>query len=143
MNSIQLAKGLGWFSLGLGVLEMAAPGRMARGLGLPVPPALVGLFGMREVIAGLAVLTYPGSPGPVWARVGGDVLDLAVLALHRGGHQRQQRAMLATAAVLGVTALDVLCAAALTQRRRQSEQTARRTRITHSARHQAGWTTTG
>lgn len=55
MNSIQLAKGLGWFSLGLGLTQMAAPGRMARGLGLPVSAALVGLFGMREVGAGLAV----------------------------------------------------------------------------------------
>ena len=133
MNSIQLAKCLGWFSLGLGLAEIASPGRLARGLGLPVPPALVGLFGMREVGAGLAVLTYPGSPGPVWARVGGDVLDLVVLALHRGGRQRQERAALAAAAVLGVTVLDVLCAAALTRRRRQAAQTARRTRIGYAA----------
>ena len=129
MNSIQLAKGLGWFSLGLGLVEIAAPGRTARGFGLPVSPALVGLFGMREVGAGLAVLTYPGSPGPVWARVGGDVLDLAVLALHRGGRQQRESAMLATAAVIGVTVLDVLCAAALTRRQRHAMQTARRTRI--------------
>ncbi len=134
MNSIQLAKGLGWFSLGLGLTEIAVPGRLARGLGLPVSPALVGLFGMREVGAGVAVLTYPGSPGPVWARVGGDVLDLAVLALHRGGRRRQERAMLATAAVLGVTVLDVLCAAALTRRRHQAALTARRTRIGYAAK---------
>ena len=129
MNSIQLAKGLGWFSLGLGLTQMAAPGRMARALGLPVSPALVGLFGLREMGAGVAVLTYPGRPGPVWTRVGGDVLDLAVLALHRGGQRRQERARLATAAVLGVTVLDVLCAAALTRRRQQAALTARRTRI--------------
>ena len=129
MNSIQLAKGLGWFSLGLGFVEIAAPGRMARGLGLPVSPALIGLFGMREVGAGLAVLTYPGSPGPVWARVGGDVLDLAVLALHRGGRQQRERAMLVTAAVIGVTVLDILCAAALTRRQQQAMQTAQRTPI--------------
>ncbi|MGI4944242.1 MAG: hypothetical protein ACRYHQ_27420 [Janthinobacterium lividum] len=65
MNSIQLARDLGWFSLGLGLTQMAAPGRMARGLGLPVSAALVGLFGMREVGAGLAVLTYPGRPDPL------------------------------------------------------------------------------
>ncbi len=133
MNSIQLAKGLGWFSLGLGLTQMAVPGRMARGLGLPVSAALVGLFGMREVGVGVAVLTYPGSPGLVWARVGGDVLDLAVLALHRGGRRRQERAMLATAAVLGVTVLDVVCAAALTRRQQQATLTARRTRIGHAA----------
>ena len=133
MNSIQLAKGLGWFSLGLGLAEMAVPGRMARGLGLPVSPVLVGLFGMREVGAGVAVLTYPGSPGPVWARVGGDVLDLAVLALHQGGRRRRERATLATAAVLGVTVLDVLCAAALTRRQSQAALTARRARIGYAA----------
>ena len=133
MNSIQLAKGLGWFSLGLGLAELAAPGRMARGLGLPVSPALIGLFGMREVGAGVAALTYPSSPGPAWARVGGDALDLAVLALHKGGQRRRERAALATAMVLGVTVLDVLCAVALTRRRTQATLTARRTRIGYVA----------
>ena len=133
MNSIQVAKGLGVFSLGLGLVEMVAPGRMARGLGLPVSPAVVGLFGMREVGAGMAVLTRPDSPGPVWARVGGDVLDLAVLALARGGHRRHERARLATAAVLGVTLVDVLCAAALTRRKTENAATARRTRISQPA----------
>lgn len=135
MNSIQLGKFLGWFSLGLGVTEMVAPGRIARGLGLPVSPAVVGLFGMREVGAGMAVLTYPGSPGPVWARVGGDALDLAVLglALTRGKRRQRDRTLLAAAAVLGVTALDVACAAAFTRRQGQATRTARRTRVKPAA----------
>ena len=61
------------------------------------------------------------------------MLNLAVLALHRGGQRRRDRAMLATAAVLGATVLDVLCAAALTRRRQQAALTARRTRIGHAA----------
>ncbi len=137
MNSIQLGKFLGWFSLGLGLAEMAAPRRLTRGLGLPVSPAVVRLFGMREVGAGLAVLTYPGSPGPVWARVGGDALDLAVLAaaLGQGGRRQRNRALLSTMAVLGVTALDIACAAALTRRQTRAAQTARRTRIRQSVRY--------
>ncbi len=137
MNSIQLGRFLGWFSLGLGLAEMAAPRRLMRGLGLPVSPAVVGLFGMREVGAGLAVLTYPGSPGPVWARVGGDALDLAVLAaaLGQGGRRQRSRTLVSAVAVLGVTALDIACAAALTRRQTQAAQTARRTRIRQSVRY--------
>ena len=84
---------------------------------------------MRKVGAGVAMLTYPGSPGPVWARVGENVLSLAVLALDRGGRRRRERTMLVTATISGVTVLDVLCAAALTRRWQQAALTAHRKRI--------------
>ncbi len=58
MNGIQPGTVPGWFSLGLGVEERAASGRMARGLGSPAPPAAVGLLGMRD--AGC------GRPAPGW-----------------------------------------------------------------------------
>ena len=62
MNGIQIAKGRGWFSLGLGLVEMAAPGRMAHGLVLPVSPVVVGLLGMRNVGARMAFPDRPGEP---------------------------------------------------------------------------------
>ena len=52
--------------------------------------------------------------GPVWSRVGGDVMDLALLgrALRRDAGQRN-RVAAATAAVIGVTILDVLAGLSL------------------------------
>ncbi|HEY8288385.1 MAG TPA: cyclase dehydrase, partial [Acetobacteraceae bacterium] len=118
MNDIQLARFLGCFSIGLGAIEVIAPRSLIDLLGLPRSTALVRAFGAREIAAGVAVLTYPDSPAPLWARVGGDALDLAALepALHGKPRQRAAAAA-ATVAVLAITALDVLCAMALTQRR--------------------------
>jgi uncharacterized membrane protein len=60
----------------------------------------------------------------MWARVAGDVLDLATLstALNSQGSDRT-RVVAATAAVLGVTALDVFCGQQLsrTERERSSD----------------------
>ena len=136
MNDIQLAKFLGYFSIGLGAIELLAPRPLIRLLGRPRSTALVRAFGAREVAAGIAVLTYPDSAAPLWARVGGDALDLATLAAALlPGNRRRGGAAAATAAVLAVTALDVLCATALTQRQARAGRTARRTRL---ARPSAG-----
>ncbi|MBV9750313.1 MAG: hypothetical protein JO157_16030 [Acetobacteraceae bacterium] len=131
MNDIQLAKFLGYFSLVLGVVELVASRPLIRLLGLPRSAALVRAFGAREIAAGVGVLTYPDNPAPLWARVGGDALDLAVLgsALLPSNRRRRDQAAAATAAVLAVTALDVLCAVALTQRQARAGRTAHRTRL--------------
>ena len=121
MNSIGLARGLGWFSLGLGAIELAAPETIAVRLGVPGGPRggawVVRLFGIREVAAGLTVLARPwSSVGPV-ARVAGDALDLALLATALTPAARPRRAIgAATALVLAVTVLDVLCVSALALR---------------------------
>lgn len=131
MNDIQLAKFLGCFSIALGATELLAPRGLIRLLGLPRSPGLVRAFGVREVAAGTAVLTYPDSPAPLWARVGGDALDLAVLrsALRPGKRRRREAAAAATVAVLAVTVLDALCATALMQRQARAGRTAQRTRV--------------
>lgn len=130
MNDIELAKLLGYFSIGLGMAELAAPRPLIHRLGLPRSTALVRAFGLREVAAGIAVLTYPDSPAPLWARVGGDVLDLAVLASALlPGNRRRGAAIAATAAVLAITAVDVTCAAALTARQGRASRTAQRARV--------------
>ena len=114
MNPIALSRLLGWFSLGLGALEILAPSALARRLGVPGGWRLVRLFGVREVVAGVTVLGQPGSPLGPWARVAGDALDLAVLgAALSPGNDRRRAAAVATAMVLGVTLLDVLCASEL------------------------------
>ena len=72
MNEIQLSKFLGWFSLGLGALELLASRRIAATLGVSTPK-LVQTFGIREVATGLMVLNKPDTAMPVWGRVAGDI----------------------------------------------------------------------
>ncbi|MEA3058138.1 MAG: hypothetical protein QOF34_953, partial [Sphingomonadales bacterium] len=54
MDYKKLGLGLGFFSVGLGLLEVAAPGRLARWLGVESKPAktIITLFGARELLAG-------------------------------------------------------------------------------------------
>ena len=130
MNDVQTAKFLGWFSVGLGATELIFGRRMNRALGLGQSPALVRAFGAREVAAGAMVLMYPDMAAPIWLRVAGDALDLAVLARALTTPNRRRQATLAsTLAVLGVTALDVVTAASLSQRHSRALATARRTRV--------------
>jgi hypothetical protein len=118
-SSEALAVGLGWFSLALGVAELAAPYSVARLIGVTPTDTTINTlraFGAREVGAGLAILAQPDRPTWLWSRVAGDAVDVASLvgAMNAPTTDRS-RAMLATAAVLGVTALDVLCARQLSQ----------------------------
>lgn len=108
----RLARGLGWFSIGLGLAQIAAPRSMARMIGVDDDDTnrnTLFAIGVREIASGVGILTRTHPTGPVWTRVGGDVMDLALLgrALRSDGAQRE-RVAAATAAVLGVTILDVL-----------------------------------
>jgi uncharacterized membrane protein len=120
MNSQQnprlrrLANGLGWFSIGLGVTEIVAPGTLARFIGIRDrrrSRTTMRMYGLREVAAGVGILSR-SRPAPwLWARVAGDALDLASLGKTlASGESNRVKAGLATAAVAGVTAADVLCA---------------------------------
>jgi hypothetical protein len=131
MNDIELAKALGWFSIGIGAIEILAPKQLRTELGVHRSSAFVRAFGAREIAAGAAILTYPEEPGPVWARVAGDALDLLVLAGAVTSRRNRDRAAptVASLAVLGVTALDLLCAIALTKRNTAFRRTAERARI--------------
>jgi uncharacterized membrane protein len=115
----RLATRLGWFSIGLGLTEVVAPGSIARLIGVRDEEetcSLLRCYGLREIASGVGILKQPRSAGWVWSRVAGDLLDLASLgsAMNQNGVNRG-RIGTATAAVLGVTALDVLCAQRLSQ----------------------------
>ncbi len=130
VHDIELAKGLGYFSIGLGLTELFAGGMLSRILGLG-QPSLVRAFGARELAAGMYVLASPDAPAGVWARVGGDVLDLAVLGSALGpSNKNRGAALVATLMVAGVTALDVLCATSL------SNRSSRALRVARSSRYQ-------
>ena len=118
-GSEALAKGLGAFSIALGLVEIFAARRLARSLGLDGRETLLRAYGVRELATGIAIL---GSHDPtpwIWGRVGGDALDLATLASgFEGDNPQRSNLMLATVAVVGVTALDLVCAQGLTADKR-------------------------
>ena len=102
------AKALGWFSLALGAAELLAPRLVANRLGLRGRNTLMQLYGLREVGAGLGLLSGRRRSAWLWARVAGDALDLATLAAARPGRGRA----MGLAAVAGVTVLDIVSASA-------------------------------
>ena len=109
--STALARGLGWFSIALGAFELAAPRLLARGIGIEpgvVTSAVTRVMGAREIAAGISVLLQPRKPWPLWARVAGDALDLALLGIASTRRTSSLRLAGAFAAVGGVTALDVI-----------------------------------
>ena len=113
-----LAQGLGWFSIGLGVAELVAPGNLARFLGMEGRDELIRSYGVREIVTGVGILSQDDPTPWLWGRVGGDALDLGTLAIGLGRDNPQRMKVgLAIAAVAGVTALDVYCARALARER--------------------------
>lgn len=121
-----LANALGWFSIGLGLAQVAAPRGVARLIGVRDDnenTAIMRTLGMREIASGIGILSQPRPAGWMWTRVAGDMMDLALLgsALNASGTQRN-RTVAATAAVLGVTALDVLAGQRLTDQAREDEE---------------------
>ena len=119
----QLAKGLGWFSIGLGLAEVAAPKTMARLIGVKNTSntkKVLRIYGARELGAGIGILSRSNLPGWLWARFAGDLLDLSSLAKAMTCRRNNRgRAIAATAAVAGVTVADIRCAMELTRTKGQ------------------------
>jgi hypothetical protein len=113
-TTTRLSMALGWLSLALGAAELLAPRQLARLVGVDRRNATTGLlraYGAREIASGIAILSQPNNPRWLWSRVGGDAIDLATLGSAAGDENADHgRLSLAAAAVMGVTALDVLCA---------------------------------
>jgi hypothetical protein len=106
-----LARMIGWFSIGLGVAEIAAPERLGDYLGMEDRTELIRLYGLREVTKGIGILSQRRPTNWMWARVAGDFLDLATLATAlTPGNRKRERVVGAMLAVAGVTVLDVICA---------------------------------
>jgi uncharacterized membrane protein len=112
-----LARALGWFSLGLGLAEIFAPRELAQMIGIQERRALMRMLGMREIASGLGILSGRQPVGSLWSRVGGDVMDLALLGMaFRSNRVRSGRVVAATAAVAGVMLVDVIVSERMTRR---------------------------
>jgi hypothetical protein len=119
VGAAKLAKGLGIFSIALGLAEVLAPAQVGELIGVREKyRAVLPLLGIREIAHGVGILSQTKPTESVWSRVAGDAIDLAFLgAAFTGAENNKLRLTGATVAVLGVTALDVMCAQALSNQK--------------------------
>jgi hypothetical protein len=119
VGTAKLAKGLGIFSIALGLAEVLAPAQMGALIGVSDRyRTFLPLLGMREIAHGIGIMSQTKPTESVWSRVAGDAIDLAFLgAAFAGGENNKLRLTGAALAVLGVTALDVMCAQALSSQK--------------------------
>ena len=115
----QLAKALGWFSIGIGLAQLLAPRGVSRATGMPERPGMMRAFGAREIASGIGILSQRRPANWLWMRVAGDAIDLAMLGLAaRSSPQNlRRRVALATGAVAGIALLDVIASMDNTQRK--------------------------
>jgi len=115
-TSDRLARALGWFSIGLGLTELAAPQAITRALGMEGKEALVRAYGAREIASGILSLSIDKQVG-LWSRVAGDGLDIAtVMGGLRDDNPKRDNVAVALAMLLGVTLIDVVGAQSTTAR---------------------------
>jgi hypothetical protein len=120
-SSGRFAKGLGWFSIVFGTAEVIAPRAFARWLGMPGCASLIALYGVREIVVGIGILSSKDKAPWLWGRVAGDVMDGAtVLNVLRSGDRTSDNAVIALAGVAGFTVADVYCAKQLSCARSSS-----------------------
>ena len=110
----QMARGLGYFSIALGIAELAAPRTIRRAAGIDAPEAVLRAYGAREIATGAAILGAHDPTPWIWGRVGGDALDIAtVAAAPTDPRVANGRKVWALAALAAVTALDAFTASCL------------------------------
>jgi|GEM_PF-3351696 len=114
-----LAQSLGWFSIGLGLLEVVNAEGLARWLGTD-NRTVIRAYGFREIGNGIALLSQKDSQSRspwLWTRVAGDGLDLYSLKkLHTDDNPNRGNVKLAIVAVAGVMMLDVMAAGLLAEK---------------------------
>jgi hypothetical protein len=115
----QLGRALGWFSLGLGLVELLSPRSVTRTLGLEGREGLVRAYGVREIGSGLLSLSLEKDAG-LWSRVAGDGLDIAtVLGALRPGNPKRSNVGLVLVTLLGITVLDIVAAQGIAARHKR------------------------
>jgi hypothetical protein len=123
MNEMRVARGLGWFSIGLGITEALAARELSRTLGMERRSWLFRLFGAREIATGVTILASDRPSTGIWARVAGDVLDLAALVSgFTPDNPKKLNLALAIGTVVDITLLDFWCARRLHSARPHGSQ---------------------
>jgi hypothetical protein len=101
------ARALGWFSIGLGLAELAMPRRLARIAGAPNMPTMTRVFGLREIGTGIGILTSKDPSPWLWGRVAGDALDVATVGAGLVTRGRPLRTLTSVAMLLGIAYIDM------------------------------------
>ncbi len=110
----RVAANLGYLSLALGAAELIAPRGICRALGLRGLEPVIRAYGAREIVTGMAILTSHDPAPWIWARVAGDLADVATVATGlRSDNRKRDNSVLALAGLLAVAAIDVACAKSL------------------------------
>jgi uncharacterized membrane protein len=117
-----VARGLGLFSMGLGLYQLLAPRQFDELIGVRPHDDIettTRAIGARELGAAAGLLVSPMPVAFMWMRVAGDMMDLALLgrALNARSN-RQDRVGAAMTSVIGITALDVLTSILVTREAR-------------------------
>jgi uncharacterized membrane protein len=111
-----VATGIGWFSIALGTAQLAAPRKLARAIGLRdsgMHARAMRLRGITEIASGAGILARRRPAKWLYARSGGDVLDLLMLA--KAESRSRARTAGAMGAVAGVLLPDLLEGARLSR----------------------------
>lgn len=108
----EVARGLGWASIGIGLSEIAAPRRIERmlGVGNGQNTGILRVLGVREIMTGVDILSHRDPTPGVWARVAGDALDGVLMAAAGRKTRNPSGFRTALMLILGITALDVIFA---------------------------------
>src|SRR5689334_23152439 len=110
----EIAKGLGYFSIGLGLAEIVAPGAICRAAGIAGQEGVVRAYGAREIATGVAIVASHDPTPWIWGRVSGDALDIATVAATPSNRRdREDRRWWTIGALIAVTALDAFTAKCL------------------------------
>ncbi|MEA2708489.1 MAG: hypothetical protein QOF78_1090 [Phycisphaerales bacterium] len=122
VDDVEMARGLGWVSIAIGVTELFAPHKVSELLGLKDMPQRRGtirVLGVRELCHGVGILTE-NEPNHklkagVFSRVAGDVLDSALLGVAAAKTNKPIQFAVISAMVLGIGVADLLCSKRLAQ----------------------------
>jgi uncharacterized membrane protein len=120
------SRALGLASICLGLTELVAPGQVARWTGLDEDDdktrRQLMAMGVREITCGVGLLSRSRPAAWAWARVAGDLMDMALIgSALRSGSADRSRALGALATVAGVTAVDAGIASALSRQARGAQ----------------------
>ena len=114
----RLTRALGVFSIGLGLVQILVPRNVARAIGVDGDEnrKTMRAVGFREIATGVGLLTQHRPARFAWGRVTGDAMDLALLGRAFNSRRNDHgRLAAATAAVAGVTILDIVASQRLTR----------------------------
>src|SRR3954453_16982019 len=111
----KLAKGLGIFSFGLGIAQLAAPDRVNKLIGVKDTPktrAIQRAVGVQELSAAQGIFAFSPPTPVLWSRVAGDVVHLGLLVKALGnGRNDSSKLKNAIGAVAGIAMADLAVSA--------------------------------